>query len=646
MNLSVIWRLQDLMTPVMNRVAKTARTTQDVVERVNSRMSSGFKSSAHSVDGLREKINALTKYRDGLKIGVDGSEIRRANQELNLLQNKMDKVTNMKGGKKAGLIGGLGGLKGMAVGYGLYEAVGVGQNMLNDGMNMDKAEESLRYFTGNVAKANNIIEQLKAYSNKYAMYNRGDLVESASMIATTMGADSVGRITQMVGKLAQGNTANFKGIITRLQQIKGTGYLQGDELMELLNRGVFGLQEEISRFKNISIQKFNKLKEAQMISYADVESALIRMTSAGGKYDKILDVIAKTTYGKWATIRNTVKSRATDIGKSTVGALNGALDWVIRFLQNSAPIGAAFDRMGKAFKPLLNGAFKLAQGLGLISGKGDSVTKTVEFISNVVNRLAWVINAAGKAVEWVGNMFIKYPWLKYAAGFFALSYGIGAVTDKIGNLKLLIQSGELLAKLPFGFIASGFSVIARAMAFLWANPIGLIVLGVMALGAAIYYAWNHSENFRRITIQTWEGLKFLWNSAVLLVSQAWSKIYPIMILIGQVWNNVMTWLKTSGLMAWAYITSIFQTLTAPIVWAFEKVKPYISGFWDWFKDKALTAIRGVAAISTFGLSEIGIGLFKKFKIGYDKGAATADQFEKQRSLLAKGKPAKKGGFFK
>lgn len=646
MNLSVIWKLQDMMSPVMNRVTASARNAQAVVDRVNAQMSRGFRTAADSVTGLRDKIDTLTKYRDGLRIGIDGREIRQANSELQLLQSRLDRIdrTNARQSGR-GAVGGviLGGLKAAALGFGAYQAIGVGQDMLTDGMNMDKADASFRYFTGNANKANKILDELKAYSNKYAMYKRSDLVASASMIATTMGADSVGRITQMVGKLAQGNSENFKGIITRLQQVKGTGYLQGDELMELLNRGVFGLQEEIARFKGITLQQFNKVKEAQGISYNDVESALIRMTSAGGKYDKILDVIAKSSYGKWNTIKNTVQSKATDIGKSTVGALNGSLDWVIQFLQRSAPIGAAFERLAVAFKPLLNGVFKLGVAFGIFQDKGDGVGSTIETIRSIVDRLAWVVNVAGRAVQWVGGMFEKYPWLKYALGFLAINHYVSKINFAEKGTQLMDFASKFIS-FPFGAIASGFSTISRAMGFLWANPIGLVVLGVMALGAAIYYAWQKSETFRKVTIQTWEGLKFLWNGAVQLVMEAWSKISPVFIAIGDMWTRVMNLIRFYAVFAWSYIVQIFQTITAPIVNAFEKAKPYLSKFWDWLKDKALGTVRVIAAVTTFGLSEVGLGLFKKFKIGFDKGAGVADKFEKGRAATAKGKGGKSGGF--
>jgi tape measure domain-containing protein len=647
MNLSVIWRLQDMMSPVMNRVSKSARTAQEVVERVNSRMANGFRTSANSVTGLREKIDALTKYRDGLRIGIDGSQIRQANAELAMLQSRLDRVdrTNARqsGTRGAGLLGGVGGIKGLAAGYGLYQAGQSGIDAVGRGMDLQQSQIMLEAFVNNSTKAKDLMEKLNLYSQKYRVYDKSMLMEAASRMASTFGSDNILPLTNIIGKLALGNKDRFKGILGRLEQIKGTGYLQGDELNELMNQGVFGISEMIQKLKGITSQQFHKMKEAGLISYQDVLIAMTKMTSTGGLFNDKLEKMMSTAKGKWSTITGTIRTKVDEIVLKILPKLNKGMDWVIDFFQKSSPIGNAFNNLFSSFKPLLNGIFKIAQSFGLVSKNGDSVSKTIEFISNVVNRLAWVINAAGRAVDYIGGLFVKYPFLKYAAGFLAISYAVGAVKNKMLSFNTLLQSGELLSKLPFGFIASGFSTIARAMGLLWANPVGLIVLGVVALSAAIYYAWQKSEDFRRVTIQTWEGLKYLWNGAVELVSIAWSKIAPVFTYIATGWRNVMVFLQNAAFIAWQYIVAKFDTITKPIVWAFEKAKPYISGFWDWFKDKAIMAVRGVAAVATFGLSEIGIGLFKKFKIGYDKGASVASQFEKSRNLSEKGKP-KKGSF--
>lgn len=634
-----------MMTPVMNRVSRTARSTQDVVERVNSAMSRGFRTSANSVDGLRQKISDLTKYRDGLRIGVDTTEIRRANQELNLLQSRLDRVdrsNNRQMGGRGGLLGGLGGIKGLAAGYGLYEAVGVGQDMLSRGMELGQSKESFKYFVGNAEKAQGIIDQLNKYSEKYAMYSRSDLMSNAVKIADTWGADKVMDITNIAAKLAQGNKGNFEGIITRLQQVKGTGYLQGDELMELMNRGVLGIQEKIAQMKGITVEKFNKLKTAQLISYTDVENALRAMTSAGGKYFSILETQATTALGKWTIIKAQVRNKMDDIGETTSNALTSTLSWIINFIDRAGPISKAFENIGRAFKPLLNGIFKIATSFGLISTKGDGVSKTVDLISSVVNRLAWVLNVAGQGVLWVGNMFEKYPWLKYAVGFVVINNEISKINfaEKASQLAMFASR---FVSMPFSAIAGGFRTISAAMQLLWANPVGLIALGVLALGAAIYFAWQKSETFRRVTIQTWEGLKAVWGAAVAKFQEVYGKITAFMQMIQSHWNSVTNWIASKASKVWQYLSDKFGWVADSFSRGIDFIKERFGTMFNWLLQKAKSIAVSVLDALTLGF---GSKILNKFGIGFDNGKKIADSYETARKAQEKLDKAggKKRGF--
>ena len=54
-------------------------------------------------------------------------------------------------------------------------------------------------------------------------------------------------------------------------------------------------------------------------------------------------------------------------------------------------------------------------------------------------------------------------------------------------------------------------------AALSANPIGIVVIAIAALVAAIVWAWNNSETFRSIVISVWEAVKSAISSAVSVI---------------------------------------------------------------------------------------------------------------------------------
>lgn len=90
-----------------------------------------------------------------------------------------------------------------------------------------------------------------------------------------------------------------------------------------------------------------------------------------------------------------------------------------------------------------------------------------------------------------------------------------------------------------------------------ANPIGLIIAGVVALGAALVLAWNKSETFRNVVIGAWEGIK----SAA---SAAWNNfLKPAVdgIVAGFQWvGDKAMWLWNNAIApAWEGITNVIST---------------------------------------------------------------------------------------
>lgn len=70
--------------------------------------------------------------------------------------------------------------------------------------------------------------------------------------------------------------------------------------------------------------------------------------------------------------------------------------------------------------------------------------------------------------------------------------------------------------------------LSKAMAFLAANPIVLVIAAITALVAAFVILWNKSEAFRNFWINLWNGIKTTasnaWNAITGTITGAWDKI--------------------------------------------------------------------------------------------------------------------------
>lgn len=625
MNLSVFWRLKDLISPAVQQVIRSARHAQEVMARANQSMQRGWRDSGETINSLRKKIQDLETARNAMRIGVDTRQIQAANVQIDRLNRQLDNLEG-KGRRAEGRGGWLGGLlpKGVGVGLGLMGAVNMAQGALNKGMDMEVAEANFKHFVGNAQVAQDLIKQLQDYGDKYRIYRRADLINSGSALAETFGSGEVMQMTNIIGALAKGKSENFMGIMTRLQQVKGTGYLQGDELMELMNRGVFGLQEQIAKNKNITIAKFNKLKEGQKISWDDVKTALVQMTSEGGKYFGILDERMKQTKGKWDTISSMIENKITDFGKLTSGSINGILDFAIRFLQSTKPIEAALSGLGNAFRPIFSAIRDLLVHLGLINPAGDSVQQVVSLITIGINNLTNAVQWAGGIIQWLVSVFQAIPFSKYIAGFLAINWAL----KSIGVFSLINSLTSLTG--VFGLVQKAWLALNTAFVF---SPVGLIVTAVVALAAALYYAWNESAKFREVVFGMWGGLQAVWAYVVEVFSGIWQSIKSVLDaiwfavkltvrliaapwiwligLIQQLWGGLVEWFRTS---------TFGQTILLAIEIigrAWSGLMENLKAWWDGAKDYMITGFRTLLAIYTLGLSEVGIAIYKQFNKGYD-----------------------------
>ena len=60
-----------------------------------------------------------------------------------------------------------------------------------------------------------------------------------------------------------------------------------------------------------------------------------------------------------------------------------------------------------------------------------------------------------------------------------------------------------------------------------ANPVGLVVAGIAALGAILYYAWEKSEVFRGGVIAMWEVTKTVVGQIVQAFKGLWNVLAGI-----------------------------------------------------------------------------------------------------------------------
>lgn len=144
------------------------------------------------------------------------------------------------------------------------------------------------------------------------------------------------------------------------------------------------------------------------------------------------------------------------------------------------------------------------------------------------------------------------------------------------------------------------AVNALTVAF-YANPIGLIIAAVIAVGAAVYYAWNHFEGFRAGVYGVWEVMK-----------PVAAFLYDVFTMQFRVLGAIIQWV-------WEKTESFRKGLSDLVTWLVEVGKK----IWDNLI-KPFTLVGQIVTLLEPIFDRAGKGIGETFTEGWNKGLASFD----------------------
>lgn len=216
-------------------------------------------------------------------------------------------------------------------------------------------------------------------------------------------------------------------------------------------------------------------------------------------------------------------------------------------------MGAAFGRVGeKILKPLFD--FVIASSPSIIAG-----------INKVGEAGQGVVEAVLPKLQSAGELFKQYSgWI----------IPIGAA---VGAVVVAFKAWTTAVAVWRGVVTAAVALQTAWNAVLAANPIGLIVLAIIGLGAALVTAYKRSETFRNIVNGVWTAVKDTIGAVVSwFTDTAWPAIQGA-------WNWITDAFETGKTRIAAFIDGIKATWQGLVDKAGE-VKDWIVERWDGLVD--------------------------------------------------------------
>ena len=196
---------------------------------------------------------------------------------------------------------------------------------------LETQRKSLEVLTGSLEDTNKIIAEIQAFG-AVTPFKSSDLIETTKRLkAFGFETEELVDVTKRLADVAGATGADLGGIATAFGQIQAKGRLQGEELLQLQERGV-SLQDELQKMYGFTADEFRKALEGGRISADAVNLALQRITDAGGKYANGAIAQSTTLAGKFSTLVDGVETLARAFGEVLDPVLKGVLNNAIEVI--------------------------------------------------------------------------------------------------------------------------------------------------------------------------------------------------------------------------------------------------------------------------------------------------------------------------
>lgn len=232
------------------------------------------------------------------------------------------------------------------------------------------------------------------------------------LTAFNIPAEQLVDTTKMLADVAAGLGVDMQRIILAYGQIKSAGVLKGTELRQLTEAGVPILDElakqiEKTTGKTVQLAEVFDMISKKQIPFAMVEQAFKDMTSEGGKFYNMQEVLVETLAGKIGKLRDTWQQALYDIGSAQSGLLKGSVDFLTNIVAN-------YDKLGRVILSAAGalGVYKTAATIATLASQGYTIANQAEMLA---------ILATEKAQKLLNATILKNPYVIAGAALVALT---------------------------------------------------------------------------------------------------------------------------------------------------------------------------------------------------------------------------------
>lgn len=238
----------------------------------------------------------------------------------------------------------------------------------------------------------------------------------------------------------------------------------------------------------------------------------------------------------------------------------------------------ALDTMHRAFTTV--GAGIASAVMPLITQFADYVSAHMPAITDKIKGLVDKFNNLSPTMK------------KIIALILPITAAISPVLMIVG--KMITGIGKLI-----GTVTKVMGVMSKLFSLLMANPIVLVIAGIVALVAAFIYLWNHSESFRNFWINLWNSIKNIvttvWNAIKTAVTTVVNAIKAV---IEAIFNAVKAYFTTVFNIYKTIFTTAWNVIRTVVTTVVNAIRTVIVTVWNAIKTVITTILNGIRTVVT------------------------------------------------
>lgn len=230
----------------------------------------------------------------------------------------------------------------LSIGVASYFSVHVVRDFINELITVrgefQQMENAIETITGSTSQMNKLMDEWKDLTLR-SPFRLSEIGQAGKqLLAYGIDVNKVTHDIEMLANVASGVSGNIGDIAYVYGTLKTQGRAYTRDILQFTMRGI-PLMDELAKVMNVNVSELKGLIEAGKVGFPEVEKAMNRLTSEGGKFNNLIAKQATTLTGSVNRLKHEFELMLNEIGTNNENILKGGIDVITHLIENYQEVG-------------------------------------------------------------------------------------------------------------------------------------------------------------------------------------------------------------------------------------------------------------------------------------------------------------------